>query len=84
MQTKTKYEDIVLKEIREIPDESLPQVIKILRSLKEGIFAARVTKKEGTKESGICGIWVDDRSAEEIIEDIYARRTGFGSRGVEL
>ena len=84
MQTKTKYEEIVLKELREIPDESLPQIIKILHSIKEGIFAARATKKERVRKSGLRGIWKDDRSAEEIIKDIHAHRTGFGGRRVEL
>lgn len=30
--------------------------------------------KEGT---GLCGIWEDDRNAEEIVRDIYLNRTGF-------
>ena len=28
-----------------------------------------------SKESGLCGIWKDDRSAEEILEDIRTHRT---------
>jgi hypothetical protein len=84
MQTKTKYEEMVLKELRGIPDESIPQIVKILHSIKEGISAARGIKKKGAVKSGICGIWTDDRSADDIIHDIHAHRTGFGGRRVEL
>ena len=85
MQAKTKYyEEMVLKELRGIPDESLPQIIKVLHSIKEGIFAARVTKKERIRKSWLCGIWKGDWSPEEIIKDIHAHRTGFGGRKVEL
>ena len=34
MQTKTKYEEMVIKELRKIPEDSMPQVVKILRTLK--------------------------------------------------
>ena len=41
----------------------------------------RVSEKEKTftskEETGLCGIWEDDRNAEEIIKDIYSNRTGF-------
>ena len=30
MQTRTNYEKVILKEIRELPGEALPQVLKIL------------------------------------------------------
>jgi hypothetical protein len=36
------------------------------------------------KASGLCGIWQDERTSEEIIKDIYSHRTGFGNRQVEL
>lgn len=84
MQTKTKYEEMALKELRGMPGESLPQVLKILRSLREGISAAKMGGKIKPKESGLCGIWVDEREADEIIEEIHSHRTGFGGRRVEL
>jgi len=37
MQTKTKYEEIAFKELR-----AILQAIKILRTLREGIFAAKI------------------------------------------
>ncbi len=84
MQTKKIYEEMALKELREIPGESLPQVIKILRSLKQSILTARSMEPGKTQRSGLCGIWKDSRRAEEIIEDIYSHRSGFGGRSIEL
>lgn len=81
MQTKTKYDEMILKEIRGIPAQSLPQVVKILHSLKESIIAVGVAPKKEIKKSGLCGIWVDDRSAEEIIEDMHAHRYVRGMAG---
>ncbi len=80
MRTQTKYEEIILNEIRELPQPALPQAVKILRSLKEGVksVARRVN------ETGFCGSWKDDRPAEEIIADITAHRSGFGERKVVL
>jgi hypothetical protein len=84
MQTKSPYEEMALKTLREIPHESLPEAIKILRSLKQSILAARHEKRKDGQESGFCGAWQDSRSAEEIVEDLHAHRTGFGGRGIEL
>lgn len=75
---------MALKELRGIPTKAMPQVIKTLHSLKESILVARVVEKKRIKESWLCGIWMDDRGAEEIIEDIHAHRSGFGNRRVEL
>lgn len=84
MQAKTRYEKIILKEVRGIPEETLPQVVRILHSLKESIIAVRIKKPAREKSSGLCGIWKDNRSAEEIISDIHSHRTGFGGRDIEL
>lgn len=84
MQTKSSYEEMALKELREIPRESLPEAIKILRSLKQSILAAQHEKRAKGPESGFCGAWQDNRSAEQIVEDLHAHRTGFGGRGIEL
>jgi hypothetical protein len=84
MQTKMNYEKVILKEIRELPGEALPQVLKILRSIKETVAIGHLPVGKKRKSSGLCGIWVDDRTAEEIIEDIRKNRTGFGGREVQL
>jgi uncharacterized protein YdbL (DUF1318 family) len=77
MKTQTKYEEIILHEIRSMP--------KMLRSLKEGVLSvARQKAVVGTSNTGFCGAWQDDRSAEEIIADVEAHRSGFGGRRVDL
>ncbi len=85
MSTRAEYEKIILKEVREMPGEVLPQVVKIIHSLKERVLSVKVHhKKSEAKGSGLCGIWKDERSATEIIEDIRLHRTGFGGRKVAL
>ncbi len=88
MRTQTKYEEIILKEIRTLPPPVLPQAIKMLRSLKEGVksVAGRAGRKSAadTERTGLCGVWKDNRPADEIIADITAHRSGYGRRKVEL
>ena len=47
-------------------------------------FLGRISLKKSEQTSGLCGIWPDDKSAEEIIDDIHKHRTGFGGREVRL
>ncbi len=85
MKTQTKYEEIFLNEIRTIPMPVLPQALKMLRLLKEGVLS--VSKHQavtGTKKTGFCGVWQDSRTSEEIITDIVTHRSGFGGREVQL
>ena len=84
MQTENIYEEMVLKELRNIPINSQPYVIKILRSLRGSIAAESIAYKKLTKGSELCGIWKDNHSAEEIISDIQLHRTGFGGREVDI
>lgn len=84
METKTEYEEMVLKEIRGIPDNAHPHVLKMLRTLKESILAVDTSKRTKVDKSELCGIWKDNRSAEDIIKDIHEHRTGYGGRGVSL
>ncbi|MBI5185158.1 MAG: hypothetical protein HZA01_05465 [Nitrospinae bacterium] len=85
METRIEYEKMILKDVREMPGEVLPQVVKIIHSLKESVLSVKAShKKREAKGSGLCGIWKDERSAVEIIRDIRLRRTGLGGRKVEL
>lgn len=85
MSTRAEYEKIIIKEVREMPGEVLPQVVKIIHSLKESVLSVKGHHERGeAKGSGLCGIWKDERSAAEIIEDIQLHRTGFGGRKVAL
>lgn len=85
MRTQTKYEEMFLSEIRELPMPVLPQALKMLRSLKEGVLSvARHQLAVESSKTGFCGGWQDERSADEIVEEIAAHRSGFGGRRVEL
>ena len=84
MQAKVNYKKILIEEIRELPGDVIPQVLKIIRSLKESINLGAAPTKKDQKFSGLCGIWKDPRSAEEIMEDIRKHRTGFAGREIGL
>jgi len=84
MQTETKYEEMILQEVRAFPEEAIPEVIHILRSVRKGISITQRPVGKEAEPSGLCGIWKDERSSVEIIADIRSRRTGFGQRQVEL
>ncbi|NUO10254.1 MAG: hypothetical protein HUU08_16600 [Candidatus Brocadia sp.] len=83
METRYEYEKMIIKEVREMPGEVLPQVVKIIHSLKESVLSVKVLHEKGeAKGSDLCGIWKDERSAAEIIKGIRSCRTGFGGRKV--
>jgi len=85
MKTQTKYEEIFLSEIRAIPIPVLPQALKMLRSLKEGVLSvSRYHSIAATVRTGFCGVWQNDRTADEIATDITKHRSGFGGRWVNL
>ncbi len=85
MKTQTKYEEIILNDIRSLPPFILPQAVKILKSLKESVENVVMRKQASDKGlTGFCGAWKDDRSADEIIAEIVEHRSGFGGRKVSL
>lgn len=84
MQAKSKYETLILNEIKGLPEETLPMVIKILHSLKGSLVTIKIKKSIRKKSSGLCGILEDNRSADEIINDIRSYRTGYGGRDIKL
>jgi hypothetical protein len=85
MKTQTKYEEIFLAELRTLPMPVLPQALKMLCLLKEGVMSVARHRSDVEKESaGLCGAWKDERTADEIIADITQRRSGFGGRRVDL
>ncbi len=69
---KTHLEEIIINEIKDIPEDALPQVIQFLQSFKQSLKDK--TTKYRQSESGLCGIWNDRRDANKIIEDIYSHR----------
>jgi len=82
MQTKIRYEEEILSEIKNLPESTLPKILKLIKSFKDETLGRR--SEGNAKPTGFCGIWDDDRSADEIINDIYSHRTGFGERKIEL
>lgn len=83
MKTQTRYEEIILHEIRTLPLPVLPQALKILRSLRDGVLS--VSNQQATATTtGFCGAWQDNCTADEIITDIHSHRSGFGGRGIDL
>lgn len=68
---------------------SCPESVRERLRLEEGAEVKVVVEIEDSREilekgtgltkeyTGLCGIWKDDRSTEEIIADIYSSRTGF-------
>jgi hypothetical protein len=85
MKTHTKYEEIFLNEIRTIPIPVLPQALKMLRLLKEGVLSVSGHQAvTGNAKTGFCGVWQDDRTADEIVTDIATHRSGLGGRKVQL
>ncbi len=81
----------LVREIRDIDSDEITinvpegfrrkRVEIIMFPIKEGV---KKLKKRKATVSGLCGLWKDDRSPEEIINEIYSHRTRFGGRKVDL
>ena len=86
MKTQTKYEEALLHEIRLLPLPVLPQALKILRSLRDGVLSVSKPQQPVATgpSTGFCGKWQDSRTADDIIADIHNQRSGFGGRGIQL
>jgi hypothetical protein len=82
MQSKTSHEKEILGEIKNLPQSALSKILKLIQFYKNELLEEKSEEKR--KTTGFCGIWEDERSADEIIDDIYSHRTGFGSRKIEL
>ena len=86
----------IIRQIRNIDSDKI--TIKVPKEFRKKsveilVFPIETSGKEETVSenleeeldaSGLCGLWVDERSSEEIIDDIYSHRTGFGNRQVKL
>ena len=71
---KVKGHTVILDENVKLPDGLLVDIV-----------VPKNERIQGERDStGICGIWQDDRCAEEIIRDLKEARTGFGSGDVKL
>ena len=82
--TKTDYEKFLLREVKDLPESELRKVLKIIHFFKEEILQ---TEREKGKDLQMFwesfGSWQDERSAEEIIHEIYESRKSSG-RDIQL
>ena len=82
METKTIYEEEILKEIRNLSEPLQGKLFKIIHLLNQEIMKPEYNEKSATEEFlSICGTWEDDRTAEEQIKDIYSSRHSTAKAG---
>ncbi len=75
MQTKTKQEEAILKEIRDLPEMLQEKIFKMIHFFRSEIIENRSSNEIATAEFlSVCGTWKDSRSVENQIEDIYSSR----------
>lgn len=86
----------IIRQIRNIDSDKI--TIKVPKEFRKKrveilVFPIETSGKQETvlenmeeelNASGLCGLWEDERSSREIIDDIYSHRTGFGDRQVKL
>ena len=75
MQTRTKQEEAILREIRDLPEMVQAKILKIIHFLKSEIIENKSSEEKATAEFlSVCGTWEDNRSIKEQINDIYSSR----------
>ena len=72
MLSRTEYEKMLLEEIRGLPESELPKMVKIVQFFKE--ILGEKAAEDSKSFWGSFGSWEDERTAEEIIGDIYQSR----------
>jgi len=71
MQTRTLYEEQILKEMRDLPEIMQEKIVKIIHFFRSDILEGKLTEEKATEEFlSVCGKWEDDRSVEEQIKVI--------------
>ncbi len=75
MQTKTKQEEAILKEIRDLPEMLQEKIFRIIHFFRSEIIENKSSEEKATAEFlSVCGTWEDNRSIREQINDIYSSR----------
>jgi len=75
MQTKTKQEEAILKEIRDLPEILQEKIFKTIHFLRSEIIENRSSDENATTEFlSVCGTWKDSRTIEKQIDEIYSSR----------
>ena len=75
MQTKTRQEVEILKEIRDLPEIVQEKILKIIQFFRSEIILSESLEETATDDFlSVCGTWEDKRSVDEQINDIYSSR----------
>ncbi len=75
MQTKTSYEEEILKELGSMPEDVQKKIAKFIYLLKSEFIELNLKEGNATDEFlAVCGTWEDNRSVEKQIKDIYSNR----------
>jgi len=75
MQTKTRQEVEILKEIRALPETIQEKILKIIQFFRSEILISESLEETATDDFlSVCGTWEDKRSVDEQINDIYSSR----------
>lgn len=72
MQTKTSYEEEILREVESLPKEAQKKIAKFIYLLQSEFIETNLEEKNATDEFlAVCGDWEDDKSVENQIKDIF-------------
>ncbi len=75
MQTKTKQEVEILKEIRDLPEMVQEKILKMIHFFRSEIIINESLEETATEDFlSVCSTWEDNRSIDEQINDIYSSR----------
>jgi len=75
MQTKTSYEEEILREVGGLPQDIQKKIAKFIYLLRSEFIETNLEERNATDEFlAVCGTWEDERSVEKQIKDIYSNR----------
>ena len=75
MQTKTSYEEEILKQVGSMPEDVQKKIAKFIYLLKSEFIELNLEEGNATDEFlAVCGTWEDNRSVEKQIKDVYSNR----------
>ena len=74
MQTRTRQEVEILKEIRALPEIVQEKILKIIHFFRSEIIISESLEETATDDFlSVCGTWEDKRSVDAQINDIYLK-----------
>lgn len=70
MQTRTKHEEEILKEVRDLPEIIQGKIHKLVHFFKSEFIENKLAEEKATEEFlSVCGTWEDEKSVEEQIKE---------------